>query len=431
MENSADWHTSRLGDWFSDPLQCSLADFYISESTDPLIPPEDFTAWRREVAREIRLYEPTLYGAATPRIRMDLDGEVRSVINFASYNYLGLSIHPDTIAAAQAALLEYGTGACGSPVLYGTTDLHAKFVEELSRFLGADSTILYTSGYLAALGTLPAVLRRGDVAIADSKMHMSAVDGVRLSGAKLVTFEHNEPESLAQCLDQHKDKRRLVLLEGLYPVDGDLPRLPELLEVAESYGVQILLDEAHSILTCGRRGAGVAEQFDVSSQIGMRYTSFSTSFAALGGSLSGSREIIDYVRMYGNGYGFSVALPALVIASLRAALRVAETGANLRERLWSNGKYLRTRLNEIGVDTGRSSSFIVPIMIGSDRRVLYDLCYQMRSRGLFLPPVDYPVVPQDQVRFRASVTAMHTREDIDEAINIIEDTVVRAIGKRV
>jgi 7-keto-8-aminopelargonate synthetase-like enzyme len=412
-------------------FQYSLADFYVGESTDPLIPPEDFTAWRQATARAVSLYEPRLLGAATPRVRMDCNGEVRSVINFASYNYLGLSIHPDTIAASRAALLEYGTGACGSPILFGMTDLHAKFEEELSRFLGVDSSIVYPSGYIAALATLSAVLRRGDVAIADSKMHMSAIDGVRLAGAKLATFEHNEPDSLDQCLDKHKDKRRLVLLEGLYPMDGDLPRLPELLEVAESHGVGVLLDEAHSILTCGLRGDGAAEHFGVGSRIGLKYTSLSKGFAALGGSVSGSQRIIDYVRMYGNGYGFSVGLPAPVIASLRAALKIAETGADLREKLWSNGQYLRTKLNEIGVDTGRSSSFIVPIMIGSDRKLLYDLCDRMRGRGLFLPPIDYPVVPQDQVRFRASVTAMHTREDIDEALNIIEDTVVRAIGRRV
>jgi glycine C-acetyltransferase len=147
--------------------------------------------------------------------------------------------------------------------------------------------------------------------------------------------------------------------------------------------------------------------------------------------VSGPSQTMDYVRMYGNGYGFSVALPASVIASLRAALTVAETDATLREKLWSNGQYLRTKLNEIGVDTGPSNTFVVPIMIGSDRQLLFDLCRQMRRCGLFLPPIDYPVVPQDQVRFRASVTAMHTREDLDEALNIIEDTVVRAIGRRI
>src|SRR5262249_8313888 len=308
--------------------------------------------------------------------QMECDGEVRPVINFTSYNYLGLNKHPETIEAAQAALLAYGTGACGSPVLCGMTDLHAKFEEELSRFLGAESTVVFTTGYIAALATLAAVLRRGDVAIADSKMHMSAVEGVRLAGSKLVTFEHNEPESLAQCLDQHKGKRRLVLLEGLYSMDGDLPRLPELLEVAESHGVAVFLDEAHSILTCGVRGAGAAEHFGVSDRISLKYTSLSKSFAALGGGVSASRKTMDYVRMYGNGYGFSVALPASVIASLRAALMVAERDRSLREKLWANGHYLRTKLNEIGVDTGPSNSFIVPIMIGSDRELLYSLCRQ-------------------------------------------------------
>ena len=420
----ADFHEEKA-------LQYSLADFYVSESADPLVPPEDFTAWQLATAQEMSLYEPRLHSGAAARVRMDFNGAVRSVINFASYNYFGLSIHPDTIAAARAALLEYGTGACGSPILFGMSDLHAKFEEELSRCLGADSSILYTSGYIAGLATLSAVLRRGDVAIADSKIHMSAIDGVRLAGAKLATFEHNEPQSLAQCLDKHKDKRRLVLLEGLYPMDGDLPRLPELLEVAESHGVGVVLDEAHSILTCGMRGGGAAEHFGVGSRIGLKYASLSNSFAALGGSVSGSRKIVDYVRMYGNGYGFAESLPAPVIASLRAALTIAETGTDLREKLWSNGQYLRTKLNEIGVDTGRSSSFIVPIMIGSDRKLLYDLGDQMRRRGLFVPPVDYPVVPENQLRFRASVTTMHTREDIDAALNIIEDTVVRAIGKRV
>ena len=412
-------------------IQYGLADFFVGDSPNPLTPPADFTAWHEAAASVVTLYEPKIHGAAMPRVLMDVDGELRSVINFSSYNYLGLSKHPDTIAAAQAALLEYGTGACGSPVLGGMTDLHAKFAEEMTRFLGTESTILYSSGYVAALATLSALLRRGDIAIADSKMHMSAIDGVRLSGAKLATFEHNDPQSLAQCLDRHKDKRRLVLLEGLYPMDGDLPRLPELLDVADSYGVGVLLDEAHSILTCGPRGAGTAEHFGVGSRIGLKYTSLAESFAALGGSVSGSQKTIDYVRAYGNGYLFSVGLPPPVLASLSAALKVAETGANLRETLWSNGQYLRAKLNEIGVDTGSSTTFIVPIMVGSDRQLLYDLCHKMRRRGLFLPPIDYPCVQDHQLRFRATVTAMHTKEDLDEALNIIEDTVVGAIGKRI
>lgn len=403
----------------------------MGDGPDPLTPPEDFTAWREAAAQGFRVYETQVHGAAIPRVQIDIDGKLRRVINFSSYNYLGLSTHPETIAAAQAALLKYGTGACASPLLGGMSDLHAKFEEEMSHFQGAESTILYSSGYVAALAALSAVLRRGDVAVADSNMHMSAVDGVRLAGAKLATFEHNDPDSLAQCLDQHKDKRRLVLLEGLYPMDGDLPRLPELLDVADSYGVGVFLDEAHSILTCGPRGAGTAAHFGVGGRIGVKHASLAEGFAALGGSVSGSRTTMDYVRAYGNGYSFSVALPAPVIASLRAALKVAEADVGRREKLWANAYYLRTKLNEIGVDTGSSSSFIVPVMIGSDRQLLYDLCDKMRRRGLFLLPIDYPVVQEHQLRFRALVTAMHTREELDGALNIIEDTVVRGIGKRI
>lgn len=416
---------------FPKPFQYSLADFVLGDSLNPLTPPGDFTAWREAAAPVFGLFETKVHGAAIPRVQIDIDGTLRSVINFSSYNYLGLSTHPETIAAAQGALLEYGTGACASPLLGGMSDLHAKFEEEMSRFLGAESTTLYTTGYVAALAAMSAVLRRGDVAIADSKMHMSAVDGVRLAGAKLVTFEHNDPDSLAQCLDQHKDKRRLVLLEGLYPMDGDLPRLPELLDVADSHGVRVFLDESHSILTCGSRGGGTAEHFAVGSRIGLKHSSLAEGFAALGGSVSGSRTTMDYVRAYGNGYSFSVALPAPVIASLRASLKITEAGAGLREKLWANALYLRTKLNEIGVDTGCSTSFIVPIMIGSDRQLLYDLCDRMRQRGLLVPPIDYPVVPGHELRFRALVTAMHRREDLDEALNILEDTVVRAIGKRI
>src|SRR5215813_8714124 len=263
----------------AEPFKLSTGDFYLGEGDNPLIPPEEFTAWRKAVDWAMNLYEPKLHGAAMPRIQIECDGELRQVINFTSYNYLGLNKHPATIAAAQTALLEYGTGACGSPVLCGMTDLHAKFEQELSRFLGTESTVVFTSGYIAAVATLAGVLRRGDVAIAASKMHMSAVEGVSIAGGKFVPFEHNDPQSLAQRLDQHKGKRRLILLEGLYSMEGDLPRLPELLEVAESHRVPVFLDEAHSILTCGPRGRGTAELFRAEGRIGLKYTSLSKAFA--------------------------------------------------------------------------------------------------------------------------------------------------------
>ncbi|HLQ77787.1 MAG TPA: aminotransferase class I/II-fold pyridoxal phosphate-dependent enzyme [Terriglobia bacterium] len=415
----------------SDPSDYSLADFFIGDSANPLHPPEDYTEWRKQAEWATRLYDAQLLGPATPRALIaTAGGAPATVLNFASYNYLGLSRHPKCVAAAQEALLKYGTGICGPPLLSGMTDLQQELEQQLNALLGTESTIVFSGGYSAAIGTISAILRKGDIAVADDRVHMSAVDGVKLGQARLVTYQHNDPSSLAACIEKHKGSRILVITEGIYSVDGDMPPLGELLDVTDHYGVPVYIDEAHSILGCGSRGGGVVEMFGVENRVGLRLSTFSKAFAGVGGAVSGSRETLDYIRFYGNSYTFSACLPPATLASLIAAAKVSMEDTSLRERLWDNGAYFRTKLNEIGVDTGKSTSYIVPIMVGSNRKLLYELCHAMRRRGLFIPPVDYPVVPQDEVRFRAAVTAAHTRQELDEALNIIEDTVVKAIGKR-
>jgi glycine C-acetyltransferase len=414
-----------------DPNQYGLADFYFSDSTNAIEPPEDYTQWREAVKWATSLYEPTLHGGPVPRTQLEYGGETRPMLNFASYNYLGLAQHPETVEAARQALLDYGTGACGSPILSGMTDLHRQLEDELSSFRLMESTILFNSGYSGALGLMAGLLRKGDVAIVDNKSHLCVVEGVKLSQARLVMFEHNDPVSLAECIEKHKGQRMLVSVEGVYSMDGDMAPLPALLEVTESFGVPVFIDEAHSTLTCGAHGRGVVEHFGVEDRVQLKYTTFSKAFASLGGAVSGPKRTMDYARFYANCYGFSAALPPPVVAATLAALRISQRDSGLRERLWSNADYFRAKLHDIGVNTGESTTFIVPIVIGENRALLYDLCHEMRRRGLFLPPVDYPTVPQDQVRFRASVTAAHTRKDLDEALNIIEDTVVRSVGKRI
>jgi glycine C-acetyltransferase len=414
-----------------DPNQYGLADFFFSDSPNVIEPPEDYTPWREAVKWATSLYEPTMHGGPIPRTQFEYGGETRSILNFASYNYLGLATHPETVEASRQALLDYGTGACGSPILSGMTDLHRRLEGELSEFRLMESTILFNSGYSGALGLMAGLLRKGDVAVVDSKSHLCVVEGVKLSQARLVMFEHNDPVSLAACLERNKGQRMLVSVEGVYSMDGDMAPLPALLEVTEAYGVPMFIDEAHSTLTCGANGRGVVEHFGVEDRVHLKYTTFSKAFASLGGAVSGPKRTMDYVRFYANCYGFSAALPPSVVAATLTALRISRRDSSLRERLWSNADYFRTKLHDIGVNTGESTTFIVPIVIGENRALLYDLCHEMRRRGLFLPPVDYPTVPQDQVRFRASVTAAHTRNDLDEALNIIEDTVVRVVGKRV
>jgi 8-amino-7-oxononanoate synthase len=410
-----------------DASQFSLADFYIGDSDDPLAPADDFVEWRKATAWATSLYEPSLLGAAVPRAKIEVGGARHAVINLSSYNYLGLATHPETVRAAQEALAAYGTGACGSPLLSGMTDLHRRLETRLSDFLGGESTMLFNSGFSGALGCLSGLLRKGDIAVVDSRAHMSLLDGTRLSNAQLKMFSHNDAGSLDEVLAKGAGHRQLVVIEGVYSMDGDMADLPALVEVAEAHGVGLLIDEAHSILTCGKGGRGITEHFGLEHRVPLKYGTFSKAFAGIGGFVTGRSSTLDYLRVYANPYAFSCALPPAVIAGLLAALDVATRDDTLRRQLWDNAAYLRAGLHRLGIDTGQSVSQVIPIIIGPHRSLLYELGHEMLTRGLFLAPVDFPSVPEDQVRFRASVTAAHTRDDLDEALTILEDTVVRRL----
>lgn len=414
-----------------DASQLSLADFYMSETDDPLVPPDAFAQWRRETRWATSLYEQRLLAGPTPRTMLQTQDGPRPILNFSSYNYLGLATHPETVAAAQRALMEYGTGACGSPILSGTTDVHHTLARQLSAFLGRDATLLFNSGFGGALGSIAGLLRRGDVAVVDSRAHMSLIDGARLAQARLRLFEHNDPASLEAALARGAGSRQLVVVEGIYSMDGDMADLPHLLEVAERHGVGTLIDEAHSILTCGAHGRGTVEYFDVAERVALQYGTLSKAFAGIGGFVSGSESIIDYLRLYANPYGFSCALPPATVAALLAGLDVATRDDSLRRILSDKAAYFRAQLVQLGIDIGQSTTHIVPIIIGNNRQLLYELGHAMLQRGLFLAPIDYPSVPQDKVRFRASLTAAHSRADLDEALNIIEDTIIMRLGRTI
>ncbi len=210
-------------------------------------------------------------------------------------------------------------------------------------------------------------------------------------------------------------------------MDGDVGALPELVLVAEQHGVGVLIDEAHSILALGAHGRGAVESLGVEGRVGLQYGTFSKAFAGVGGYVAGDAALIDYLRFYANSYGFSCALPPATVAGVLAGLEVATRDDTLRARLAANAAYFRQALVGLGLDIGDSTTHVVPIILGDNRELLYMLSYAMLARGLFLAPVDFPSVPADRVRFRASVTAAHTRADLDEALDIIERTVVRTL----
>ncbi|HEY1583720.1 MAG TPA: aminotransferase class I/II-fold pyridoxal phosphate-dependent enzyme [Chthoniobacterales bacterium] len=406
-----------------NPAELSLSNFIAGEGRDPLEAPPSFTRWMEAGAWAVELYEPELRAPAEARTTITYDGKPQSVINLCSYNYLGLANHPDVIAAAHGALTTHGLGACGSPMLSGMTDLHRELERKLAQFLGREDAMLFNSGFGGALGTISGLLRKTDVAVLDNRSHLSLRDGATLSRCRSEKFEHNDPASLDASLGRHKGKRQLVVIEGIYSMDGDFGNLPALIAVAESHGASVFIDEAHSILACGEHGRGAAEKFGVEDRVRLTYGTFSKAFGALGGFVAGSRETLQYLRFYAHPYVYSCALPAVVVAAILQALEIGVSQPQLRQRLWENAAYFHEQLRGLGVDTGNSTTYVMPIVIG-DRERMYRLGHELRSRGLWVAPVDYPAVPQDRICFRACVTALHTREDLDEALNILSDTLM-------
>ena len=407
----------------------SLADFYFSDTDSPLVPPPEYLQWRRETAWATSLYEPVLCDPAAPVNTLKRGGTTQRVINMTSYGYLGLVRHPAVVAAAKQALDDYGTGACGSPILSGKSLLHEALEQRLATLTGREAVLVFNSGFGGALGTAAGLMRKGDVAIVDARAHISLVDGIKVGGARVMFFDHNDAASLDRVLTSTAGSRRLIFVDGLYSMDGDMADLPRLLDVAEAHRVGLMVDEAHSILCCGPSGGGVIEHFGVRDRVGLQYGTFSKGFSAAGGFAAASRDVIEYLRFYANPYGFTCALPPAVVAGLIAALAVMEAEPQHRQQLWDNATYFRGALQGMGVNTGTSTSYIVPIVVG-DRALLYELGNTLRDHGLFVTPVDYPTVPLDQARFRASVTALHTRADLDAALQIVADVFVPAMRQR-
>ncbi|MCK5268046.1 MAG: aminotransferase class I/II-fold pyridoxal phosphate-dependent enzyme [Spirochaetes bacterium] len=416
-----------------DALKFSLADFFFNDNPDVLDPPSDFDEWMDDpsIKAGFSFFEQQLLSAprAETKILSNLDGKVRKVINLTSYNYLGLSSHPEVIEAAIEGLKKYGLGASGAPLLSGTFDLHVKFAKMLADFKKKEDCLLYSSGLGGNLGALQGILRKGDLLVMDEKCHKSLVDGGTLSGAKMQFFEHNNIEHFASILEKFKGKRTLVAIEGVYSMDGDLAKLPEIVEVCDQYdNIEIYIDEAHSTLMFGENGRGVAEHFGLENKIGITFGTLSKSFGGVGGFICSNEKIIRYLKGYSSPYNFSCASSPVIIAGLIKALEVATRDSSLRDKMWENTRYFKKNLESLNLDLGGTESQVIPIIIGSSGELLFEMAGEAQKRGLFLQPVDFPAVPAHSRRFRISVSSQLTKEEIDEACNIIEDVIAKKLN---
>ena len=384
---------------------------------------DQFAAWL-EAARPggYDLYELAASSAPCARIRVADRGEA-PLINLASYNYLGLSTRPEVRAAAAAALERYGLGAAGSPHLSGLLDIHEQLASDLAAFKAVDAVLLFPTGYSANIGTISALVGPGDRVITDMLAHASIFDGCAMSGAKVSLFRHNDPDSLERKL-RREGGRTLVIVEGVYSMDGDVAPLPEIAELCQRYGARLMVDEAHSAFVFGEHGRGAVEHFGVEDAVDVHLGTLSKSLGGMGGYVGGSSTLVDYLRPYSRSQVFSCALAPPVVGGLVEALRLAATEPELRDRLWHNVTVMREALLGHGVDIGDSASQVIPVMVRDDIGV-FAIAEALMEEGVFLNPVTYPAVKRRRSRFRIAISAAHDPDDLRQAASIIGTVLAR------
>jgi 8-amino-7-oxononanoate synthase len=409
----------------------SLADFHYNDNPDVMSPPQDFDEWLSdpEVQKAFSFTGQSLLKApsAHTEILSNLDGKRRKMINMTSYNYLGLSTHPEVLQAVKEAVDIYGMSSAGAPLVSGTLDLHLELASKLAKLKGKEDVLIFSSGYGGNVGALQGLLRKGDVVIFDEKSHKSLIDGGTLSGAKMVFFDHNDMKSLEEKLEKFKGKRTLIVVESVYSMDGDQCPLPEIVKLSEAYDAPIYMDEAHSTLMFGENGGGLGEHYGLEDKVGMSYGTLSKSFGGVGGFIASNENIVRYLKGYASSWNFSCAPSPPVVAGLIKALEVATRDSTLRDKLWANTRYLKENMLALGLDIGDSDSQVIPVIIGPSGEKLFTFAAEMQLRGLFLQPIDYPAVPAHARRFRISVSSQFSREDLDTALNIMEDVIVKGL----
>ena len=344
----------------------------------------------------------------------------RRMLNFASYGYLGLLGHPKIEAAAQEALARYGTGTHGVRILAGTLPLHDELEQTIARFKKAEAAIVYSSGYVTNLATVSALVGRNDVVICDKFNHASIVDGCLLSHAKFLRFRHNDMADLERRLQQaDPDVGRLVVVDAVFSMDGDIINLPEVSRLCHEHGVPLMVDEAHSLGVLGEMGHGIEEHFGLEGAIDLYMGTLSKTIPSVGGYVAGSQELITYLKHVARAFVFSAALPPAQTAAANTSFEVMEEEPERVEKLRRNVEIFLGGLKERGFNTLNSETPIVPIICGEDERA-FQMTRLCQEEGIFVLPVVSPAVPVGLARLRANVTAAHSEEDIAHALDVFE-----------
>jgi 8-amino-7-oxononanoate synthase len=358
------------------------------------------------------------------RVESAQDTEVivggRKLIMAGSNNYLGLTSHPKVKEAAIKAVEKYGSGCAGSRFLNGNLIIHDELEEKLAAFFRKEAAVVFATGYQTNLGAISALVGRNDVVILDKFDHASIIDGCRLSFGQVKKFKHNDLQDLERVLSSTSDKQgMLIIVDGVFSMEGDITPLPDVLELAKKYGARVMVDDAHSVGVLGEGGRGTAEHFHIEDEVDMIMGTYSKSLAAIGGFIVASKAVANYVKHLSRSLIFSASLAPALVAAVSAALDVIQEEPELRERLWHNTHKMLAGFKELGFDTGNSETPIIPIIIG-DRMKTFQMCGLLHEYGIFVNPTISPAVPPGRELLRTSYMATHTEEQLDRILDAFE-----------
>jgi 8-amino-7-oxononanoate synthase len=343
----------------------------------------------------------------------------RRVIMIGSNNYLGLTNHPRVKEAAIKAIEKFGSGCAGSRFLNGNLEIHEELETKLARFFRKEAALVFATGYQTNLGTISALLGRNDVAIIDKYDHASIIDGCRLSFGKVKKFRHNDMKDLERALEGAKGKGKLIIVDGIFSMEGDIANLPSIVELAKAYEARLMVDDAHAVGVLGEGGRGTAEHFALEDQVDLIMGTYSKSLAAIGGFVAGSKEVISFIKHIGRSMIFSASLPPSLVASVSTALDIIEEQPRLRTQLWKNTRKMLKGYKMLGYDTGTSETPIIPIIIKDSMKV-YEMCKLLFENGVFVNAVVSPAVPPGRELLRTSYMATHTEEQLDKVLAAFE-----------
>lgn len=371
-------------------------------------------------ARNLHRHLREIQGAQGPWV----DFEGREVLNLCSNNYLGLSTRAAVQQAASRAAYTWGCGSGASRLICGNLSIHEQLEQRLAAFKGTEAALLYGSGYAANLGIISSLVGRGDYVFSDSLNHASIVDGCRLSKAHIEIFDHNNVEALESALRKAcsaggKSARRLIVVDGVFSMEGDLAPLPQLASLAETYGAMLMVDEAHATGCLGPGGKGVVAHFGLESKVPVIMGTLGKALGGYGAFVAGSRKLIDFLINTSRSFIFSTALPPPVVAAALAALDVVEADASLAEKLQANAAYLRRGLISMGYDTSHSESHIIPVVTG-DASLTLEMSRFLLSEGVLAVAIRPPTVPVGKSRIRVAVMANHTQADLEFALRAFQ-----------